>query len=59
LESDRLKAVANQQKYQNKTGSSRDLKVKTREFDKGDLFLLRSPRTDSSRKLESKLDGHT
>jgi hypothetical protein len=57
LESDRLKAVANLQKYQDEIRVWRDLKVKKREFDVGNLVLLRSPRTESSRKLESKWDG--
>jgi hypothetical protein len=45
LESDRLKAVANLQKYQEEARTWRDLKVKLREFDVGNLVLLRSPRT--------------
>jgi hypothetical protein len=53
LESDRLKAVANLKKYQDKTRSWRDLKVKIREFDVGDLVLLQSPHIESSEKLES------
>jgi hypothetical protein len=57
LESDRLKAVANLEKYQDKSRSWRDLKVKIRVFDVGDLVLLRSPHTESSRKLESKWVG--
>jgi hypothetical protein len=54
LELDRLNAVANLQKYQDETRASRDSKVKLREIDIGDLVLLRSPRTESSGKLESK-----
>jgi hypothetical protein len=57
LESNWLKVVANLQKYQDETRSWRDLKVKKREFDFGNLVLLRSPRTESSRKLESKWEG--
>jgi hypothetical protein len=57
LELDRLKAVTNLQKYQDKTKSWRDPKVKKREFDVGNLFLLQSPRMESSCKLESKWDG--
>jgi hypothetical protein len=53
LESDRLKAVTNLQKYQDETRSWRDPKVKKREFDVGNLVLLRSPRTESFGKLES------
>jgi hypothetical protein len=40
LESDRLKAIANLQKYQEETRAWRDLKVKLREFDVGNLVLL-------------------
>jgi hypothetical protein len=54
LELDRLNAVANLQKYQDETRAWRDSKVKLREIDIGDLVLLRSPRTESSGKLESK-----
>jgi hypothetical protein len=57
LESDRLKAVTNLQKYQDETMSWRDLKVKKREFDVGNLVLLWSSQTESSGKLESKWDG--
>jgi hypothetical protein len=57
LESDRLKAVTNLQKYQDETRSWRDLKVKKREFDVDNLVLLQSPQTESSDKLELKWDG--
>jgi hypothetical protein len=57
LESDRHKAVANLQKYQDETRSWRDPNVKTREFNMGSLVILRSPHTESSSKLESKWDG--
>jgi ribosomal protein L21E len=57
LESDRLKTVANLQKYQVETRSWRDLKVKKREFDVGNLVLLQIPRTESSDMLKSKWDG--
>jgi hypothetical protein len=40
LESDMLKAVTNLQKYQDEARSSRDLKVKKREFNVGNLVLL-------------------
>jgi hypothetical protein len=45
LESERLKAVANLQKYQDETRSWRDLKAKKKDFDIGNLVLLWSPRT--------------
>jgi hypothetical protein len=57
MESDRLKAVANLQKYQDETRSWMDLKVKKKDSDMGNLVLLWSPRTESSGKLESKLGG--
>jgi hypothetical protein len=57
LGSDRLKVVANLQEYQDEIRSWRDPKVKTREFDVGNLVLLWSPRIESSSKLESKWDG--
>jgi hypothetical protein len=57
LESERLKAVANLQKYLDETRSWANQKVKKREFDVGNLVLLRSPKTESSNKLESKCDG--
>jgi hypothetical protein len=57
LELDRLKAVINLQKYQDETRSWWDPKVKKREFDVGNLVLLRSPRTESFGKLESIWEG--
>jgi hypothetical protein len=57
LKLDRLKAVANLQKYQDETRTWRDPRVKLRELDVGDLVLLRTPHTESSRKLESKWVG--
>jgi hypothetical protein len=54
LESDRLKAVANLQKYQEETRAWRDLKVKLQEFEVGKSVLLRSPRTESTSKFEAK-----
>jgi hypothetical protein len=40
LESDRLKVVANLQKYQEETRAWIDPKVKLRDFDVGNLVLL-------------------
>jgi CCR4-NOT transcriptional regulation complex NOT5 subunit len=40
LESDKLKAIANLQKYQEEIRTWRDPKVKLREFDVGNLVLL-------------------
>jgi hypothetical protein len=49
--------VANLQKYQDDTKAWRDPEVKLQELDVGDLVLLRSPRTESSGKLEAKWPG--
>jgi hypothetical protein len=57
LESDRLKVVANLEKYQEQTRAWRDPKVKPREFDLGNLVLLRSPKTESTGKFEPKWRG--
>jgi hypothetical protein len=57
LELDRLKAVANLHKYQEETRSWRDPKVKLQELDVGNSAFLRSPRTKSSKILESKWAG--
>jgi hypothetical protein len=57
LEQDKLKAVADLQKYQDETSTWRDLKVKLREFNIGVLVLFWSPCTESSGKLESKWAG--
>jgi hypothetical protein len=54
LESERLKAVTNLWRYQDETRNWRDLNDKKREFDMGNLVLLRSPRTESSGKFKSK-----
>jgi hypothetical protein len=54
IETDKLKAVVNLQIYQFKTRGWRDLKVKLRDLNVGDLVLLRSPCTESIGKLESK-----
>jgi hypothetical protein len=52
LEPDRLKAV--EAKW---AGPYMVVKVKLRELNVGDLFLLRSPHTESSGKLEAKWAG--
>jgi hypothetical protein len=57
IEPDRLKAVANLQKYQDEVRTWRDPKVKLREFSIGDLVLLQSPHTKSSKTLETKWAG--
>jgi hypothetical protein len=53
LESDRLKAVANLQKYQEETRAWRNSKVKLRDFDVGNLVLLQSPRNENTSKFEA------
>jgi hypothetical protein len=57
LESDRLKAVANLQKYQEETRAWRDPKVKLWEFNVGNFVLLQSPRTENTGKFEAKWIG--
>jgi hypothetical protein len=57
LESNRLKVVANLEKYQEQTRAWRDPKVKAWEFDLGNLVLLRSPKTESTGKFEPKWIG--
>jgi hypothetical protein len=57
LETDRLKAVTNLQKYQDEIRSWRDPKVKKRKINADNLVLLWSPQTEGSGKLESKWDG--
>jgi hypothetical protein len=47
----------NLQKYQEETKEWRDPKVMFWEFDVGNLVLLRSPRTESTGKLEAKWVG--
>jgi hypothetical protein len=54
LDSDRLKAVSNLQKYQQETKAWRDPKVKLKQFKVGNLVLLRSPRTENTGKFETK-----
>jgi hypothetical protein len=54
LESDRIKGVANMQKYQEETRAWRDPKVKLWEFDVGNLVLLWSPHTENTGKFEAK-----
>jgi hypothetical protein len=57
LESDILKAITNVQKYKEETGTWRDLKVKPREFNIGNLVLLRSPCTENTGKFKAKWTG--
>jgi hypothetical protein len=57
LESDRLKVVANLQKYQDERRTWRDTKVQKKDFDISNLVFLWSPHTESSGKLNSKWEG--
>jgi hypothetical protein len=57
LESDKLKAVTNLEKYQEETRAWRDPKVKLKQFEVRNLTLLRSPRMENTRKFEAKWIG--
>jgi hypothetical protein len=57
LESEHMKAVENQQSYQNETGAWRDKKVKPKHIKNRDLVLLQSPCTKAPKKLEPKWIG--
>jgi hypothetical protein len=57
LKSDRLKAMANLEKYQEQTRAWRDPKVKLKQFKVGNLVLLRSSRTENTGKFEAKWIG--
>jgi hypothetical protein len=57
LESNRLKGMANLQKYLEETRAWRDLEVKLRDFDVGNLVLLRTSSTKSTGKFEAKWIG--
>jgi hypothetical protein len=54
LESDRLKAVVNLEKYQEETRAWRNPKVKLQEFETENLVLLQSPCIESTSKSEAK-----
>jgi hypothetical protein len=57
IESDGLKAVKNLEKYQKETRAQRDPKVKPKQFEVGNLVLLRSPRMENTGKFEAKWIG--
>jgi hypothetical protein len=57
LESDRLKAITNLEKYQEETRAWRDPKVKLKEFKAENLVLSRSPRTKITGMFEAKWTG--
>jgi hypothetical protein len=54
LESDRLKAMTNLEKYQEETRALRDPKVKLKELEAKNLVLLWSPRMENTGKFEAK-----
>jgi hypothetical protein len=54
LESARLEEVTNLEKYQEEIRAWRDPKVKLKQFEVGNLVLLRSPRMDNTRKFKAK-----
>jgi hypothetical protein len=57
LESDRLKAVTNLEKYRKEKRAQRDPKVKLKQFKDGNLVLLRSPHREKIGKFEAKCIG--
>jgi hypothetical protein len=57
LESDRLKAVVNLEKYHEEIKAWRDPKVKLWEFQAANLELLRSPCTENVGKFKAKWMG--
>jgi hypothetical protein len=57
LESDRLMAVTNLEKYQEEIGAWRDQKVKRKQFEVGNPVLLWSPRMENTGKFEAKWIG--
>jgi hypothetical protein len=54
LESARLEEVTNLEKYQEEIRAWRDPKVKLKQFEVGNLVLLRSPRMDNTGKFKAK-----
>jgi hypothetical protein len=57
IESDRLKAVTNLEKYQEETRAWRDPKVKLKQLKVGNLVLLRSPHMENIGKFKAKWIG--
>lgn len=54
LEDYRFEALGIITKYQEETKTWRDKAIKTKEFDEGDLVLIRTPRTQARGKLKPK-----
>jgi hypothetical protein len=57
IDRDRVLALQALDKYQTQTKAWRDNAVVPREFNKGDFVLVRTTRTESRGKLESKWEG--
>jgi hypothetical protein len=57
LDGDRVAVLKALNKYQVQTKAWRDNVVTPKEFDKGDLVLIRTSRTESRGKLEHKWEG--
>jgi hypothetical protein len=57
IDGDRVLALQALNKYQAQTKAWRDNAVVPREFNKGDLVLVRTTRTESQGKLEPKWEG--
>jgi hypothetical protein len=57
LDGDRVAVLKALNKYQAQTKAWRDNVVTPKEFDKGDLVLIRTSRTESQGKLEHKWEG--
>jgi hypothetical protein len=57
LDGDRVIALETFNRYQAQTKAWRDNTVSPKEFDKGDLVLIRTSRTKSRGKLEPKWEG--
>lgn len=57
LEDYRVEVLDTIIKYQEETKTLRDKSVKTKEFDEGNLVLIRTPRTQAWGKLEPKWEG--
>jgi hypothetical protein len=59
IDGDRVFTLQALNKYQAQTKAWRDNAVVPREFNEGDLVLVRTTRTESRGKLEPKWEGHS
>jgi hypothetical protein len=57
LKDHRVKALNTIARYQQATKSWRDMSLKIKEFDEGDLVLIRTPRIQAKGKIEPKWEG--